>query len=166
MGELHRLFVHDNSRPGRPRAISNLIRTVVFSFQYGRQSRPSRCSKRCQKMEKMRRVSIYMGREHDKKGKSTMSRMVEMLTNGGHHFWQAVKPGSPESRVRARTHIRRRLALAYLRRSRKEITFKRNGFIWTGSPSCTITRAIFIDGRHQDLYIPIHWINGYSPTGR
>jgi len=91
-----------------------------------------------------------------------MSRMAEMLTNGFRYFLQAVQPGTSGARVRARTHIRRRVALEYLSRFRSEITFRRNGFLWTGSPSCTITRAIFIDGQHQDVYIDFlgKWIHG------
>jgi FkbM family methyltransferase len=82
-----------------------------------------------------------------------MSRAVEFLKNGAGYTLRAFLPGSSEKRAEARTHIRRRLALEYLVRFRSEITFRRNGFVWTGPPGCTITRAVFIDGQHQDVYI-------------
>ena len=92
------------------------------------------------------------------------NRIVEMLINGSRHFREAFQPGSSEARVRARTHIRRRLALACLG-FRREITFERNGFVWTGPTTCTITRTLFIEGRHQDVYIDSlkEWIHADRP---
>src|SRR5438128_1166579 len=95
-----------------------------------------------------------------------MGRAAEILTNGLSYCFDAVRPGPREVRAHARTHIRRRLALEYLSRFRHEITFKRNGFAWTGPPTCTITRAIFIDGQHQDIYIDMlhKWIKPQCPV--
>lgn len=58
------------------------------------------------------------------------------------------------------------MALEYLVRFRSEITFRRNGFVWTGAPDCTITRALFIDGKHQDAHIgPLgKWIDPERPV--
>ena len=52
-----------------------------------------------------------------------------------------------------RRTLRRRLALALLRRLRTELTFRRNGFKWTGPTVCSITRSLFIDGHYQDAYL-------------
>jgi FkbM family methyltransferase len=95
-----------------------------------------------------------------------MNRTAEILNNGFQYFRQAVQGGSSDSRARARAHIRRRVALEFLVRLRDEITFKRNGFVWTGPPHCTITRAIFIDGRHQDVHIDLldKWIYADRPV--
>jgi len=91
--------------------------------------------------------------------------MMDFVKNGLRYGLQAVS-GPIEKRNEARTHIRRRLALEYLGRAHREITFQRNGFTWTGSPKCTITRAIFIDGRHQDVFIDSleKWIDKKKPV--
>jgi len=49
--------------------------------------------------------------------------------------------------------LRRSLALALLRRLRTELTFRRNGFKWTGPAACSITGSLFINGHYQDAYL-------------
>ena len=82
-----------------------------------------------------------------------MSRAVEFVRNGLRFARQAIQPGTAGDRAGARLHIKRRLALEFLSRFQSEMTFRRNGFVWTGPVGCTITRAIYLDGRHQDTYI-------------
>jgi FkbM family methyltransferase len=91
-----------------------------------------------------------------------MSRLVDMVKNGLGYGMKALA-GSPEERNHARTHLQRRMELAQLK-GEAEISFERNGFRWTGPPYCTITRAIFIDGQHQDVIIP--HLEKWMPPGR
>lgn len=80
-----------------------------------------------------------------------MSRAVEFVTNGLKYLRQSLDTGV--AGADARLHIRRRLELMFRVWFQSEITFRRNGFVWTGPSDCTITRAIYIDGQHQDVYI-------------
>jgi FkbM family methyltransferase len=59
---------------------------------------------------------------------------------------QSVLPGSIEKR----THARRRIALFFHKHFSKEMTFRRNGFLWTGTPDCLISESIFLHGHYQD----------------
>lgn len=83
-----------------------------------------------------------------------MGRLDEFLKNGLRYSREALLSGTAEQRAKARSHIKNRLALEVLVRRQREMTFERNGFFWTGPTTCTITRAIYIDGRHQDSVIP------------
>ena len=67
-----------------------------------------------------------------------------------------------------RRTLRRRLALALLRRSRTELTFQRNGFKWTGPTACSITSALFLYGHYQDAYLePItKWLRANTDFSR
>lgn len=82
-----------------------------------------------------------------------MNRLIEIISNGVTYSLRSVIGGSAEERKLARTHISRRISLGWLSQFRSIITFSRNGFVWTGPSSCTITRTIFIDGQHQDVFI-------------
>jgi FkbM family methyltransferase len=62
---------------------------------------------------------------------------------------QSVLPGPEEQR----THARRRIALFFHKQFSKEMTFERNGFLWTGTPHCLISEAIFLHGHYQDASI-------------
>jgi FkbM family methyltransferase len=59
---------------------------------------------------------------------------------------QTVLPGPAEKR----THARRRVALFFHKQFSKEMTFKRNGFLWTGTPNCLISESIFLHDHYQD----------------
>jgi FkbM family methyltransferase len=83
-----------------------------------------------------------------------MGRLGDIVQNGLRHTRQALFSGTAEQRADARMHIRNRLELELLARRQQEMSFERNGFVWTGPTTCTITRAIFIDGQHQDAVIP------------
>jgi FkbM family methyltransferase len=52
-----------------------------------------------------------------------------------------------------RRALRRRLALRLLRQVHSEITFRRNGFKWTGPARCSVTGSIFVHDHYQDEYI-------------
>lgn len=60
--------------------------------------------------------------------------------------------------------LARRLQWKLLSGALREIRFKRNGFVWTGSSKCSITRNIFLSGHYQDQVIPkvMRWV---SPSG-
>lgn len=70
---------------------------------------------------------------------------------------------SPDGAVRRRA--RRRLALGAFKRFRSEMTFQRQGFLWTGSTASSITQAIFLDEHYQDDHIApmVEWLR--SRTG-
>jgi FkbM family methyltransferase len=59
---------------------------------------------------------------------------------------QSVLPGPAEKRTQAR----RRIALFFHKKFSKQMTFKRNGFLWTGTPNCLISESIFLHGHYQD----------------
>lgn len=67
-----------------------------------------------------------------------------------------------------RRTLRRRLALALLRRVRTELTFRRNGFKWTGPTACCITGSLFTDDHYQDSYLePINtWLRANTDFSR
>jgi len=58
-------------------------------------------------------------------------------------------PGSQTRRIRAR----RQIGLFFFRHFRTEMTFRRNGFLWTGVPFCLVTESIFLDDHYQDTHI-------------
>jgi FkbM family methyltransferase len=59
---------------------------------------------------------------------------------------QSILPGPAEQR----THAQRRIALFFHKQFSKEMTFERNGFLWTGTPECLISESIFLYGHYQD----------------
>jgi FkbM family methyltransferase len=59
---------------------------------------------------------------------------------------KAVAPGPAAGRQMARRRLRFRL----LQLLRREISFQRNGFMWSGLTSCSITQEIFINDHYQD----------------
>jgi FkbM family methyltransferase len=59
---------------------------------------------------------------------------------------QCILPGPRETRTQAR----RRVALFLHRRFSKEMTFRRNGFQWTGTPGCLVSESIFLSDHYQD----------------
>jgi len=67
-----------------------------------------------------------------------------------------------------RRTLRRSLALALLRRLRAEMTFRRNGFKWTGPTACSITGSLFMNGHYQDAYLePItKWLRANTDFSR
>ena len=75
---------------------------------------------------------------------------------------QCVLPSPPESR----THARRRVALFFHRRFSSEMTFRRNGFRWTGTPLCLISESIFLYDHYQDASIErlIKFVNADRPV--
>lgn len=62
---------------------------------------------------------------------------------------QSVLPGPATERV----HARRRIALFFHKHFSREMTFQRNGFLWTGTSGCLITESIFLNGHYQDAPI-------------
>jgi FkbM family methyltransferase len=67
-----------------------------------------------------------------------------------------------------RRAVRRRLTFALLTRLRSELTFRRNGFKWTGPTASCITRLIFVDDHYQDRYLePItKWLRANTDFSR
>jgi FkbM family methyltransferase len=59
---------------------------------------------------------------------------------------QSILPGPAERRTQAQ----RRIALFFHKKFPKEMTFERNGFLWTGTPGCLISEAIFLHDHYQD----------------
>ena len=59
---------------------------------------------------------------------------------------QSVLPGPAENRTQAR----RRIALFFHKQFSREMTFERNGFLWTGTPECLISESIFLHDHYQD----------------
>jgi FkbM family methyltransferase len=59
---------------------------------------------------------------------------------------QSILPGPAEQRI----HAQRRIALFFHKQFSKEMTFERNGFLWTGTPECLISESIFLHGHYQD----------------
>ena len=90
-----------------------------------------------------------------------MPRLESLRESSGKFFQLLVSPG-------ARRTARRRLALALLTRLRPEVTFRRNGFNWTGPTACSITGSIFVDDHYQDAYLePItKWLTGNTDFSR
>ena len=78
-------------------------------------------------------------------GQSFTSRMMRWPKIAA----QTVLPGPSEQRI----HARRRIALFFHKKFSKEITFERNGFLWTGTPDCLISESIFMYGHYQDAAI-------------
>lgn len=62
---------------------------------------------------------------------------------------QSVLSSSPDKR----RHARRFLAIRALGLFRNELTFERNGFLWTGATASSITEAIYISDHYQDAHI-------------
>jgi FkbM family methyltransferase len=80
-----------------------------------------------------------------REGHTLVSRIVRWPKIVAH----SVLPGPAERRTLAR----RRIALFFHRQFSTEMTFQRNGFRWTGTPSCLISESIFLSGHYQDASI-------------
>jgi hypothetical protein len=67
-----------------------------------------------------------------------------------------------------RRAVRRRLTFALMTRLRSEVTFRRNGFKWTGPTASCIIRLIFVDDCYQDRYLePItKWLRANTDFSR
>ena len=78
-----------------------------------------------------------------------MRSRIQKLSGGVGAALRAVLPGPAAGRRSAR----RWLALKALTRLRREITFRRSGFLWTGATASSITQAIYTTGHYQDA----HW---------
>jgi len=74
---------------------------------------------------------------------------MQDMTRGVVVGLQSVFAGDAAVRRRAR----RRLALGVLKRLRSELTFRRQGFLWTGSTASTITQTIFLEEHYQDAHL-------------
>jgi FkbM family methyltransferase len=80
-----------------------------------------------------------------------MHKLIRWIERGSQLGLRSLLPGPQEARVLAR----RQIALFFLRHFRKEMTFRRNGFTWTGSPFCLVSESIFLSGHYQDAFIEL-----------
>ena len=71
-----------------------------------------------------------------------IKRAAEFARKGLQYSLQAIFSGTAEKRVQAR----RRIALASVYRFRKEITFRRDGFTWTGPSQSYVIRMLYVYG--------------------
>jgi FkbM family methyltransferase len=94
----------------------------------------------------------------------TMNSPIQEMARGVTVGLQSVFSGSAAVRCRAR----RRLALGVLKRLRSEITFRRQGFLWTGSTASTITQTIFLEEHYQDAHLePLTaWLQAHTDFAR
>jgi len=91
-----------------------------------------------------------------------MRKLIRWVMKGFMYGVQSLLPGSQTRRIRAR----RQIALFFLRHFRTEMTFRRNGFLWTGAPFCLVAESIFLDDHYQDTHIEAltKWLKGDRPV--
>jgi FkbM family methyltransferase len=91
-----------------------------------------------------------------------MRKLIRWMMKGSMYGMQSILPGSRTGRIRAR----RQIALFFLRHFRTEMTFRRNGFLWTGTPFCLVAESIFLDDHYQDTHIEAltKWLKSDRPV--
>jgi FkbM family methyltransferase len=91
-----------------------------------------------------------------------MRKLIRWMLKGFMYGAQSFLPGSQTRRIRAR----RQIALFFVRRFSTEMAFRRNGFLWTGTPFCLVAESIFLDDHYQDAYIERlrKWLKNERPV--
>ncbi len=93
-----------------------------------------------------------------------MANSLRVLKTALRYALRSTLPGPRARRVEARRY----LVLGILHLLFDEITFRRSGFLWTGSPACYVTRMLFVRGHHQDddLASVIPWLQENTDFSR
>lgn len=93
-----------------------------------------------------------------------MAGPLQTLTSGLKLGARSFLPGRPELRRIAR----RKLVLKAQALFRDELTFRRNGFLWTGAAASSITEAIYTSDHYQDAHLTelTDWLKAHTPFQR
>ncbi len=97
-------------------------------------------------------------------GLNLMAGPIQLLTSGLRLGARSLLPGPLERRRFAR----RMLALKTQALFRDELTFRRNGFLWTGATASSITEAIYTSDHYQDAHLTelTDWLGAHTQFER